>query len=691
MYRIKKESRFINREISWLSFNERVLQEADDERNPLLQRVRFLGIFSNNLDEFFRVRVATMKRLVDIGEKDKLISGDMTPQEVLDIIQLEVMSLQERFQSIYEKLLRELDMVGVHVIDELQLDEVQGEFAREYFTNELSPLIVPIMLGKKKSFPYLRDKAIYLAVKMTNSMGAPAIRYALLEIPVGDNPRFVVLPKRQNLPDDIYIVIVDDIIRYCLDDIFFMFDFDHIEAYTIKITRDAELDIDDDISMSFMEKMEKSLKLRRKGQPVRLVYDKRMPKDLFNFVTRKMNLDEDDNLIPGGIYHNFKDFIKFPSVNPELEVKNPPPLIHRHIDVHSSIMQVIKERDILLHYPYQTFNHFIDFLREAAIDPNVKSISITLYRVADRSKVINALINAAKNGKRVTVLIELLARFDEKANLKWSDRLQEAGVRVIHGVPGLKVHSKIALVERLEYGRVRRYGYIGTGNFHEGTSEIYCDEGLLTANKLINDELVKVFEFLKHNFKRFNYRHLVVSPYTMRKQFMQMITTEMKNAKAGLPAFIYIKLNNLVDQGMINHLYSASKAGVDIRMVIRGICSAKIGEKGLSDNMQGVSIVDKYLEHSRFLIFCNGGDEQYYITSADWMTRNLDHRVEVACPVYDKSIQNELRTLFDIQWRDNVKARVLDPLQKNNYKNDSSIVKTRTQVEYYNYLRNLNE
>lgn len=691
MYRIKAESRFINREVSWLSFNERVLQEADDERNPLLQRVRFLGIFSNNLDEFFRVRVATMKRLVDIGEENKLISGDMTPQEVLDIIQLEVMSLQERFQIIYEKLLRELDMVGVHVIDELQLDETQGEFARDFFTNELSPLIVPIMLGKKKSFPYLRDKAIYLAVKMTNSMNSPTVRYALLEIPVGENPRFVVLPKRPNLPNDIYIVIIDDIIRFCLDDIFFMFEFDHIEAYTIKITRDAELDIDDDISMSFMEKMEKSLKLRRKGQPVRLVYDKRMPKDLFKFVIRKMNLDEDDNLIPGGIYHNFKDFIDFPSVSPDLEVKNPPALIHRHIDIHSSIMQVIKERDILLHYPYQTFKHFLDFLREAAIDPHVTSISITLYRVADRSKVINALINAAKNGKKVTVLIELLARFDEKANLKWSNRLQEAGVRVIHGVPGLKVHSKIALVERREHGRAKRYGYIGTGNFHEETAEIYCDEGLLTANKLITDELVKVFEFLKHNFKRFNYRHLVVSPYNMRKHFMQMITTEMKNAKAGKPAFIYIKLNNLVDQGMINHLYSASKIGVDIRLIIRGICSAKIGEKGLSDSMQGISIVDKYLEHSRFLIFGNGGDEQYYITSADWMTRNLDHRVEVACPVYDKDIQNELRTLFDIQWRDNVKARVLDPLQKNNYKADNSVLKTRAQVEYYNYLRNLNE
>lgn len=691
MYRIKKDSRFINREVSWLSFNERVLQEADDERNPLLQRVRFLGIFSNNLDEFFRVRVATTKRLVDIKDATKLIIGDLTPQEVLDIIQIEVMNLQERFQIIYEKLLRELDVVGVHVIDELQLDEVQGEFARNYFTNELSPLIVPIMLGKKKPFPYLRDKAIYLAVKMSNSLKVRSVQYALLEIPVGENPRFVVLPKRDNLPDDIYIVIVDDIIRYCMDDIFFMFDFDYIEAYTIKITRDAELDIDDDISTSFMEKMEKSLKMRRKGQPVRLVYDRRMPKDLWSFIVNKMNLDEDDNLLPGGIYHNFKDFIKFPSVNPDLEVENPPPLIHRHVDVHNSFMQVIKERDVLLHYPYQTFNHFIDFLREAAIDPNVVAISVTLYRVAEKSKVINALINATKNGKKVTVLIELMARFDEKANLKWSGRLQEAGVRVIHGVPGLKVHSKIVLVERKEHGRIKRFAYIGTGNFHEGTANLYCDEGLFTANKIITDEVAKVFEFLKHNFKRFNYRHLMVSPYTMRKQFMQMITTEIKNAKSGQDAYIYIKVNNLVDQGMINHLYSASKAGVKIKLIVRGICSLKVGVKGLSDNIEGISIVDKYLEHTRFMIFCNGGDEQYFITSADWMTRNLDHRVEVACPIYDKDIQNELRTMFDIQWRDNVKARILDPLQKNNYKFDDSVVKTRAQVEFYNYLRNLKD
>ncbi|HKK59343.1 MAG TPA: polyphosphate kinase 1 [Salinivirga sp.] len=689
MQKVKKESRFINREISWLSFNERVLQEADDERNPLLQRVRFLGIFSNNLDEFFRVRVATMRRLVDIGKQSKIVLGDMTPQEVLDQIQKTVMSLQERFQSIYERLLRELDAVGVHVIDELQLDSVQGPFARDYFTSELSPLIVPIMLSKDKSFPYLRDKAIYLAVKMTVENRPRKTRYALLEVPVGSNPRFVVLPKRKGLEEDTYIIIADDIIRYCLDDIFFMFEYDKIEAYTIKITRDAELDIDDDISMSFMEKMAKSLKERRKGQPVRMVYDERMPPDLYRFITKQMELDDDDNLIPGGIYHNFKDFIKFPSVDNELEIHNPPALVHRHVDVHKSIMQVIRERDILLHYPYQTFNHFIDLLREAAVDPQVISISITLYRVADRSKVINALINAAKNGKRVTVLIELLARFDEKANLRWSEKLSEAGVRVIHGVPGLKVHSKIALIHRKEQGRIKSFAYIGTGNFHEGTSNVYCDEGLFTTNRHLAAEVTKIFEFLKHNYKRFNYRHLVVSPYSMRKQFMQQISTEIKNARLGKPAYILLKLNNLVDQGMINHLYSASKAGVKIKLIVRGICSLKAGVKGMSDNIEGISIVDKYLEHSRFIVFANGGDEQYFITSADWMTRNLDHRVEVACPVYDKEIQKELRAMFDIQWRDNTKARVLDAYQQNKYRQTRAKKKHRAQIEYYTYLKNL--
>lgn len=689
MLKIKKESRFINREISWLSFNERVLQEADDERNPLLQRVRFLGIFSNNLDEFFRVRVATMKRMVDINKGTKIIMGDVTPQEVLDQIQDSVMRLQERFREIYQKLLRELDKVGVHVIDELQLDAIQGEFVEDYFTKELSPLIVPIMLRKDTPFPYLKDKAIYLAVKMSEEGKPKSTKYALLEVPVGRNPRFVVLPKRKGLEDDTYIIIVDDIFRYSLDEIFFMFDYDKIEAYTIKITRDAELDIDDDISMSFMEKMAVSLKRRNIGQPVRLLYDERMPDDLRKFIIKQMNLGEDDNLIPGGIYHNFKDFIKFPSVDAYLEVQNPPIMIHRDADEHSSVMKVLRKKDIILHYPYQTFNHFIDLLREAAVDPYVTSISITLYRVADRSKVINALINAAKNGKKVMVLIELLARFDEKANLKWSEKLQESGVRVIHGVPGLKVHSKIALIHRKESGRVRSYTYIGTGNFHEDTANIYCDEGLFTTNKQIAAEVTKVFEFLKHNYKRFNYRHLVVSPYSMRKHFMQMITNEIRNAKAGKPAYIDIKLNNLVDQGMITHLYSASKAGVKIRLVIRGICSLKPAVKGLSENIEGISIVDKYLEHSRLLVFGNGGDEVFYITSADWMTRNLDHRVEVACPVYDDDIKKELRAMFDIQWRDNTKARVLDSEQKNKYRVTRAKKEHRAQIEYYDYLKKL--
>lgn len=689
MQKIKKESRFINREISWLSFNERVLQEADDDRNPLLQRVRFLGIFSNNLDEFFRVRVATMKRLVDIGKDSKIILGDVTPQEVLDQIQDTVIKLQERFREIYQKLLRELDKVGVHVIDELQLDTIQGEFAKDYFTKELSPLIVPIMLSKDKSFPYLKDKAIYLAVKMSVESKPKRTKFALLEIPSGGNPRFVVLPKRKGLEEDTYIIIVDDIIRYSLDEIFFMFDYDKIEAYTIKITRDAELDIDDDISMSFMEKMAVSLKRRNIGQPVRLVYDERMPDDLRKFIIKQMNLGEEDNLIPGGIYHNFKDFIKFPSVDAYLEVQNPPPLVHRDVDEHSSIMNVLRNKDIILHYPYQTFNHTIDLLREAAVDPYVTSISITLYRVAERSKVINALINAAKNGKKVTVLIELLARFDEKANLKWSEKLQEVGVRVIHGVPGLKVHSKIFLIHRKESGRIKSYAYIGTGNFHEGTSNIYCDEGLFTTNRQITAEVTKVFEFLKHNYRRFNYRHLVVSPYTMRKHFMQLISNEIRNAKNGKKAYIDIKLNNLVDQGMVNHLYSASKAGVKIRLIVRGICSLKPGVKGMSENIEGISIVDKYLEHSRFIIFGNEGDEQFYITSADWMTRNLDHRVEVACPVYDDNIKKELRAQFDIQWRDNTKARILDPEQKNNYKTTRAKKQHRAQIEYYEYLKNL--
>ncbi|HPW66355.1 MAG TPA: polyphosphate kinase 1 [Salinivirgaceae bacterium] len=678
----------LNREISWLSFNERVLNEAADTRVPMLERVRFLGIFSNNLDEFFRVRVASMRRLVALGKSPRDFP-EQDPAKILESIQKKVLKLQKKFSDIYNKILEELKHEGVHVIGIKDITPQEGEYIHQYFTDVVSAYIVPLILSPKLPFPYLRDKTICLAVKLVSKKSKLKVKYAIIEIPV--NPRisrFVVLPNFDN-SDNVRILILDDLIRYCLDDIFFMFDYDSIKAYTIKITRDAELDFDDDISKSLMEKMSQGLVKRLSGRPVRFVYDSEMDKDMLNFISLKMGLTNRDPIIPGGRYHNFKDYMKFPSVKPSLDNVNPPVLLHRDIDPHSSIIDVVKKKDIMLHYPYQSFKHYIDLLREAAIDPDVKSIKTTVYRVASHSKVINALINAAKNGKDVTVVIELLARFDEEANIEWSTILQEAGVKVLHGIAGLKIHAKMTLIKRVVNKKEQFFSYLGTGNFNEDTASTYCDDGLLTADQEIGNEVAKVFDFLEHNYKRYNYSHLVVSPYGMRKHFLKLISNEIKNKKAGKKAYIHLKMNSLIDETLIKQLYAAAKAGVSIKLIVRGICTVQTDLKESNGNIKAISIVDKYLEHSRFFIFANGGDELYYISSADWMIRNLDHRIEVACPVYSKEVQSELRNIFDIQWKDNVKARILDSEMSNQYKPQKGEKVIRAQIEIYEYLKSL--
>ncbi len=680
----------LNRELSWLSFNDRVLNEAVDQRVPILQRMRFLGIFSNNLDEFFRVRVASMRRLAALGKAPRDFP-DQDPAAILSSIQEKVLKLQEKFQQIYTKLISELKDEGIDVIGLNDITPDEGAYIHRYFTDVVSAHIVPLILSPRHPFPYLRDKTIYLAVKLISHTRKLKVKYAIIEIPVNQRiSRFVVLPNFGG-GDRVRILILDDLIRYCLDEIFFMFEYDEIRAFTIKITRDAELDIDDDISKSLMEKMSQGLMKRQTGRPVRFVYDREMDKDLFNFLSLKMGISERDPLIPGGRYHNFKDYINFPSVKPSLENINPPVLIHRDIDPHHSIIDVVRKKDIMLHFPYQSFNHYIDFLREAAIDPSVTAIKITLYRVANNSKVINTLVNAAKNGKDVTAVVELLARFDEQANMHWSTVLQEAGARVIHGVPGLKVHSKLTLITKIENKEERFYSYIGTGNFHEDTANIYCDEGFLTSDQEIGAEINKVFDFLRNNYKRFNYSHLVVAPYGMRKHFIKLISNEIKNKKEGKPAYIHLKLNNLVDETLIRHLYSAAKAGVEIKLIIRGICAVQTDLVESNGNIQAISIIDKYLEHSRFFIFANGGDEVFYISSADWMIRNLDHRIEIACPIYNPEMKSELRNIFDIQWSDNVKARILDGEQTNAYRPQTGMERVRAQTAIYKYLKSLGE
>ncbi len=675
---------FINREISWLSFNERVLQEAEDPKTPLFERIRFIGIFSNNLDEFFRVRVATVRRMVDIGKDEENLLGNFTPKELHDKIHEIVLEQQYKVQSIFRDILTALNKNNIFIVDETELNQTQGIFVKKYFYEKVLPNLVPIMLSKKNKFPYLRDRSVYLAVKLSKKTDPSDFAYSLIRIPGISLPRFLVLPKERKKT---FVMMLDDVIRYCFDDLFFYFDYDHYEAYTIKITRDAELDIDDDISKSFIEKMSSSLKKRKKGKPVRLLYDRNIPKDFLDFMLKKMKLDNKENTVPGGRYHNHKDFMNFPEVGQKRHYyPKLPPFRNRDLPPNTSILRVLRQKDVMLHYPYQTFNHFIDFLREAAIDPQVKEMGITIYRVADDSKVINALLNAVRNGKTVTVVIELQARFDEEANIYWSNKLQEEGANVINGVPGVKVHSKLAWIKRKEDGDYRNYAYIGTGNFHEGTARVYADDGLLTADPRLADEVENVFDFLKQTYKHYTYNHLVVSPFYMRDHFSKCIDRETELAKEGKDAWMILKMNSLIDTGMMTRLYKAAEAGVKIELIVRGIFGLRLDKKKYR-NISAISIVDKYLEHSRIFLFGNDGDEKMYISSADWMTRNLNRRVEVACPVYDENIKTELREMLQIQLRDNTKARILDPQLQNNYNNRSQDSKYRAQEDYYNYIK----
>ncbi len=680
------KEKFINREISWLSFNERVLQEAEDPNTPLFERIRFIGIFSNNLDEFFRVRVATVKRMVVLGKDEENLLGALTPKALYKKIQNIVNEQQNKVYKIYNDIQLELKKNNIFMLNENELSEKQGKIIKKYFYDKVLPNLVPIMLRKNK-FPYLRDRSAYLAFKLSKKDDPSDFAYSLIRIPGRSVPRFFVLPKEG---DKRFVIMVDDIIRYCAMDIFFYFDYDVFEAYTIKITRDAELDIDDDISKSFMEKMTTSLKKRIKGKPVRLIYDRTMPEVMLDFLLKRMKMAEGSDAVPGGRYHNQKDFMNFPAIGKKHHYYTKlPPFRHKDLPPFTSILKVMRQKDIMLHYPYQTFNHFIDFLREAAIDPQVKEIGLTIYRVAANSKVVNALLNAVRNGKNVTVVIELQARFDEEANIFWSNKLQEEGANVINGVPGMKVHSKLTWIQRKEEGKLRNYAYIGTGNFHEGTANIYADDGLLTADPRLADEVAKIFEFFNQNYKHYNYEHLVVSPFVMRKHFEAEIDYEMKLAKQGKPAWMILKMNSLIDPRMMEKIYEAAKAGVDVKLIVRGIFGLHVGVNGHSENITAISIVDKYLEHSRMFLFGAGGKEKMYISSADWMPRNLNRRIEVACPIYNEEIKTELKKMLEIQLKDNTKSRILDPKLSNQYSRENTEEKNRAQEDYYNYIKSL--
>lgn len=673
-----------NRELSWLSFNERVLQEAQDRSVPLLSRLQFLGIFSNNQDEFFKVRIANLMRLCrSRKQQTQRLIGGFTPSELLVEVSRQAERAQAAFTRTYHELLHEMEREGIFVVGEDRLTERQQSFCRDYFASVVSPRLVPLILRKSVKIPFLPDGNAYLGVKMTCDDGRNT-RYAVIRIPASANcPRFVVLPSEEGRHD---VIFLDDIIRLMIDDVFFMFNYDHISVHTFKIMRDAELTIDDDVSKSLFERIAEGVESRRYGEPIRLIYDREMPADLLEMLARKLKLTAPGTLAPGDRYHLMKDLMRFPKVRPDLLTVNPAPLRHHDILPFQSILKVVRRRDIFLNYPYHSFQHFIDFLREAAIDPRVERIAITLYRTAEHSKVINALINAAKNGKQVSVLVELKARFDEEQNIEHTDLLQREGVKVIYAIEDLKVHSKIVLVERRENSGVRGYAYIGTGNFNENTATIYGDFGLLTTHKGIVEDVRNVFQFLMNSHKQFRYKHLLVSPYFMREAFDALIDREIRNAKRGRRAYIYAKCNSLTDERIIDRLYRAAKAGVEIRLIVRGACCLRPGVQGMSEHIRAISIVDKYLEHARLFIFCNDGDERTYIGSADWMSRNLDRRVEVCTPILDRQIQKLLRKVFAIQWADNVKARDLADQERNPYvQRLPGDAPHRSQTELYDY------
>lgn len=676
---------YIPKEISWLSFNERVLQEAENKEVPLLERFKFMGIYSNNLDEYFRVRVATLKRISMFGPKSRSILG-YSPKTALKKVHDIVLVQNTRFEKNYGRLLKELESHKIHIINELALNHEQSLFVQDFFHKEVRTRLMPFLIEKNSALPNLTDDAIYLAVQLTKKESEKK-KYALLEVPTAILPRFVLLPETG---EDKFIIFLDDIIRFGLKEIFFIFDFDEISAYTIKLTKDAELEIADDISESYIDKISKSLQQRKLGTPVRFIYDRCIPDDLLKLMKKKLNLGVDDVIIPSNRYHNFKDFMKFPKLGQaNFYYEHLTPIQHRDISQGKSILSVIKKKDIMLFFPYHPFDHFIDILREASIDTAVTSIHITLYRLARNSSVINALLNAVRNGKEVTTVVELQARFDEEANINWGNKLLEEGVKVIYGVPGLKVHSKLCLITRVKGDSTERFAAVGTGNFNEDTATVYTDHLLLTTNKKITNEVYKAFNFFSINYKKDSFYHLLLSPFFLRNKVTMMIEREIKNAREGKKAYIYMKLNNLTDAEIIEYLYKAGSAGVKIRLIVRGMLSLVPGVKNLSENIRAIGIVDRFLEHSRFMIFCNGGIEQVYISSADLMPRNLDHRIEVTCPIFDKNIKLELREIFDIQWNDNVKGRIFDESQSNKFM-ECGKKKIHSQIEVFNYLKNKN-
>jgi len=678
----EKKKYTVNRDISWMYFNRRILDEASNQSNPLLERLSFLGIYSNNLDEFFQIRVATLRRMIELEENMHPVCTNSRKilKKLLKLNEVYTNDFEEIFTGLYDELQKE----NVFLVNDKQLTPDQEKFVDNFYREELMNSLFPILVSRMSVEPKLNDKSIYLAVKISNTIKHEKNdkkEYALIEVPTGEFSRFFVLPKEG---DKTCIMFLEDVIRYCLPYIFVQFNHDKYEGYTIKFTRDAEMEFDNTAYQSLLEKVSKGVKSRKNGLPIRFVYDRDIPSDLLRFTEKLLKIDKHDVHVSGARYHNLKDLISFPKLKkPGLKYTSHPPIPIRSFEESNSLISLIRQKDQYLHFPYHSFDNFIRLLRESAINPEVKAIKISIYRLAKNSKVIKALICAAMNGKKVTAIVELLARFDESSNINWATKMQEAGIKVILGVEGLKVHSKLAHIT----ARKGNIACIGTGNFHEGTAAVYTDFTLMTAHKAIVDEVESVFDFLEQPYLNPAFKQLIVAPQYMRKKLTSLIKTETDNARQGKPAYIFCKINHIVDEKIIEKLYQASNAGVIIKLLVRGNCSLITGVSKQSENIQAFGIIDRYLEHCRIMIFANGGDERYFMGSADWMQRNLDYRVEVYTPVYDPDLQKQLKTVIEFGLKDNVKARIVDGSGENRMNETSGDIHFRSQEELYKFYR----
>jgi len=680
---MEQKQRYLNRELSWLDFNARVLQEAAHKDVPLLERLRFIGIFSNNLDEFFQVRFATVQRIAQSEMTGKKIFGGQSASDLLKSITKKVIEQQKESSKILSSIEKELEKEQIFLVNENQVLAEHEAFLKEYFIQKVSPALMTIVVSEDENQDF-SDHLAFLAVKLRfQENDTEKTQYALIELPT-DLDRFVVLP---NLGEKQYVMFLDDLIRYHFHLIFNFFEYTHIESHMIKVTRDAELDMEGDVSKSYINKIVESVRERILAEPVRLVYDNEIAPDTLEIVKNLLGVGTNDSLIPGGRYHHRRDYMNFPQLHRrDLQYERKDPLPIEGLSLEKSIFKALESKDYLLYTPYHSFSFVIKFLREAALDPEVTTIKITIYRLSKISNVARSLINAAKNGKKVLVQIELQARFDETNNITYAEQMQAAGVELIFGIPGLKVHSKICVIEKKTKGKKKRYGFISTGNFNEDTAKIYTDYTLFTSNQKILKEVNKVFNFLQVHYKLKKYKHLIVSPHYTNNALVRMINQEIKNHKAGLPSGIRLKLNAITNFSMIEKLYEASTAGVPIQMIVRGICCLIPGVKGMSENIEVISVVDRYLEHPRVYHFTNAGTPKIYISSADFMTRNIENRVEVAAPIYDTDLQRQITEVFDIIWNDNVKARRLNgPTQNAFIKNDSAPI--RSQFEIFDYYK----